>query len=292
MSILIRALCQIKRDYLGMGLRWRPQNWPWLVGEQSGWRSLLPILQPGFVHSASKRLGTDPNCESTPSFTIPLGEPVAEMPETLAPGGFSDTTDGGNMSSSDSDNSDAHARIKHDLRQRINRENRQECATKTNATKKRKATSSKSPGANAASTIIFQAGNFLHRVVNAIILEPLGRVVGEVLKYVLATTVLIVVVIVVLRYAVHSLPDMFTGNVSLALRWLGSIYHVPTSLWCMYVGIGCPVSPPDFKEIKNVTFSANEQVRQASKVINNLDKLSPSRNELMSQSVGPCDATC
>src|SRR5271170_3138698 len=200
---------------------------------------------------------------------------------------FSETPDG---YTTPGDESDDERNIKSDLRHRIKRENWAQPATKNGTTKKRKSTPSRKQQRteeqrNGPSTVLLQTGRLIYRVINTVILEPLGQAVGEVLKYILAITVLVVLVIAILRYAVHLVPNLFPRDLSLALRWLGNVYHVPTTLWCMYVGIGCPVSPPHFNEIKNVTLSANEQVRQASKVINNLDKLSPSRNELMSQSV-------
>jgi len=172
----------------------------------------------------------------------------------------------------------------------MKRESWDKPATKNNATKNRKPTPSRAQQRTeeqrtGPSTVFLKTASIIYRVLNTVLLEPLGRAVGELLKYVIAVTVLVVLIIAILRYTVHLLPNVFPHGLSLAVRWLGSAYHVPTTLWCMYVGIGCPVPSTDFQEIKNVTLSANEQVRQASKVINNLDKLSPSRNELMSQSV-------
>lgn len=203
------------------------------------------------------------------------------MAESPICGTFSDTRDGYTSSSDESKDET----VKPNLRHRIKRENEEKPATANVTTKKRKSTPSRSQPKSTTPKILSQTGNLLFHVTNTVILEPLGRAVGEVLKYVIAIILLIVLVIAILRYAAHLIPNVFPRDLSLAFRWLGTVYYVPTSLWCMYVGIGCPVSAPDFKEIKNVTLSANEQVRQASKVINNLDKLSPSRNELMSQSV-------
>ena len=206
------------------------------------------------------------------------------MSEPPSPTTFGDTPNG---YTTPGDESEEEPKIKSNLRHRIKRE---ELATPNGTTKKRKSTPSrpqprKEEQTTGPSSIFLRVGSLIYRAINTVILEPLGRAVGEVLKYGLAITVLIVLVIAILRYSIHLIPNLFLRDLSLPLRWLGTVYHVPTTLWCMYVGIGCPVSPPQFNAIKNVTLSANEQVRQASKVINNLDKLSPSRNELMSQSV-------
>jgi hypothetical protein len=206
------------------------------------------------------------------------------MSEPPSPTTFSDPPNG--YTTPGHENEDER-KIKSNLRHRIKRE---QLATANGTPKKRKSTPSrpqprKEEQTTEPSSIFLQVGSLIYRVTNTVILEPLGRAVGEVLKYGLAITVLIVLVIAILRYSIHLIPNLLLRDISLPLRWLGNVYHVPTTLWCMYVGIGCPVSPPQFNVIKNVTLSANEQVRQASKVINNLDKLSPSRNELMSQSV-------
>jgi len=209
------------------------------------------------------------------------------MSEPPSPTTFNDTHDGYNTPL---DESDEEQKSKQNLRHRMKRESWDKPATKNNATKNRKPTPSRAQQRTeeqrtGPSTVFLKTASIIYRVLNTVLLEPLGRAVGELLKYVIAVTVLVVLIIAILRYTVHLLPNVFPHGLSLAVRWLGSAYHVPTTLWCMYVGIGCPVPSTDFQEIKNVTLSANEQVRQASKVINNLDKLSPSRNELMSQSV-------
>jgi hypothetical protein len=125
---------------------------------------------------------------------------------------------------------------------------------------------------------IYRCIGFIIHVIRTMILEPLGQFVGLILMYLIG----LAVIVAVLRYSIYHLPSFFPG-LSVALRLVPKISHVPTVLWCTYFGYGCSLS--GLEELKNVTSSANAQIQQASKVINSMDRLSFSRADLMSNSV-------
>jgi len=120
-------------------------------------------------------------------------------------------------------------------------------------------------------------------LIHGFLLRPLKEMIALVFVYILG----FVIAIAVIAYFFHVVKILLPGFLRLpglsrgfqsVIRWSTPM---PSALVCATTGKLCPPSG----QLLNVTYSAKEEIRQASKVLNTLDRFEPSKSNLMSQSV-------
>jgi hypothetical protein len=134
--------------------------------------------------------------------------------------------------------------------------------------------------------VLAQSIEVTYQLIHALLLKPIKDILGVLFVYLLS----FIMAIAVVYYLFHSVRIFLPGIVKLPMisrgfysvvRWPSVIPQLPAALICATTGRLCPPN----QHLLNVTYTAKEEIRQASKVLNTLDRFEPSKSNLMAQSV-------
>lgn len=134
--------------------------------------------------------------------------------------------------------------------------------------------------ANSVSNFLLRALNVAYQFIQSLFIRPFVGILGWLTVYVMGFVLAGAVIwysIYLLRVNLPSIPQLPFAM----WRWLVTIPQLPASVVCITTGKMCP---PD-EHLLNITYAAKEEIRQASKVLNTLDRFEPSKSHLMTQSV-------
>ena len=133
---------------------------------------------------------------------------------------------------------------------------------------------------NSVTNFLLSSLNVAYQFLQSLVIRPLVGILGWLAVYVMGLFLAGAVIwysIYLVRVNLPSIPQLPFAM----WRSLARIPQLPASLVCVTTGKMCSSD----QHLFNITYAAKEEIRQASKVLNVLDRFEPSKSHLMTQSV-------